>query len=439
MILVIINLTNPLNNSDILRDTMLVFSFFIFFLISKLYQLKRNIFTPGYAIYFIVVFLIFNIGPYSYIYNQISLDTILRNPNASIPRDYYPLYFTVFLILNILIFIFLLLRKKIDINVFKYKLSFNELEAKLILITSLFLLLPFSLLLGTTFKLVLVTTCTYFFINYLLFKEVRKKKTYIIGFLFSIIIVLSHLSWRFIAVEYVVPTIFAFIIVYILKNKSFKKLKISYLFGSCILIFSILFYGIISEMYKLGRLNSVNDLTNVLFNYDLLILWINRQLYRIVDIWSVLGGNIIEHTNQVGYYYGITYIKVFANLLRFEYISLPKISADMVGANYAQPGLLAEGYANFGILGSVISLFIVFFIAEVMLERFYNNQNMFNLMLLCVPFTKVLIDGGSLNSIIFSIFFCIITFLPVILIKKIKNPYAPKNKRFIKTYNEKIY
>ncbi len=48
-----------------------------------------------------------------------------------------------------------------------------------------------------------------------------------------------------------------------------------------------------------------------------------------------------------GFFHGITYVKSFAGYFGFEYVSLPLLSAKYISASYAQPGLIAEGYANF--------------------------------------------------------------------------------------------
>ena len=138
--------------------------------------------------------------------------------------------------------------------------------------------------------------------------------------------------------------------------------------------------------------------------------WLNRQVYRMFGIWIVLGGNIIDYANSAGFFYGITYIKMFAPIFKFEYISLPSISAQLVGANYAQPGLLAEGYANFGVFGAIINMITILIISEICFKRFFIKQNMFNLLIVIIPFTSVLLDGGSVNSTIFNIIIIIITF-----------------------------
>ena len=79
-------------------------------------------------------------------------------------------------------------------------------------------------------------------------------------------------------------------------------------------------------------------------------------------------------------------------------------------ASYAQPGLLAEGYANFGIIGAVVNLLIPFVLAELFLDIFLKKRDGFSICLMTIPFVKVLLDGGTINSIIVGIGNCLLTF-----------------------------
>ena len=80
------------------------------------------------------------------------------------------------------------------------------------------------------------------------------------------------------------------------------------------------------------------------------------------------------------------------------YISLPRISAAYNYSTYAQPGLLAEGYANFGIIGAVLNIVSVFFLMEFCRIRFIRKKDISSLMYMVIPFTKILLDGGTFNS-----------------------------------------
>jgi hypothetical protein len=401
IILVISNIITRGVKFEYLRNIYLVSSLVIFLFISVLYEKKRVLFTPTYIVYFVVVFINQNISPYTYIDNKMMLDTIVRNPYAKIPNDHYTLYFNVFICVNIVILIYLLISKRTKASRFLFMVKANTLEAKDILLVSL-VFLPVQVILGSTFRKLLIPYCTYFLSSILMFKNIRTRKIYVFGAIMASLIILSQITWRFIAVQYILP-IFISIILY----KSFitlpRKIKSIEKVTIVLAFVSIAIYGITSEMYKLGSLTSLSDLKNVITNIPLLFSWLDRQGYRIFGIWTVLGGNIIDYANEFGFFYGITYIKTLAPILGFEYISLPTISAQLVGANYAQPGLVGEGYANFGLFGAVFNIIGVLLLLEFIWTKFIKKQSMFNYLLVIIPFTSVLLDGGSLNSMVFNI------------------------------------
>ena len=91
-------------------------------------------------------------------------------------------------------------------------------------------------------------------------------------------------------------------------------------------------------------------------------------------------------------------------------MSLPLLSAKYISASYAQPGLIAEGYANFGVVGAVINMLIPFAIAEGSLTYFLKKRNVLALCILSVPYTKLLFDGDFWNYNLYS-GFCFFHFL----------------------------
>lgn len=131
-------------------------------------------------------------------------------------------------------------------------------------------------------------------------------------------------------------------------------------------------------------------------------------------------GNIIEYVNAHGFMYGLTYIKPFAFFFGFPYISLPLISAEIINASYAQPGIVAEGYANLGIIGAVINCFIIFIIAEFLLDYYLRKKNMFSLLLVLVTFSQVMLDGGTINSILYMSFLGFLSFYGLNILKRIR-------------------
>lgn len=144
-----------------------------------------------------------------------------------------------------------------------------------------------------------------------------------------------------------------------------------------------------------------------------------NQFYRIFGIWTELGGNIIDFVHKNGFFYGITYVKFLAPYFGFEYVSLPAISARYIQASYAQPGLIAEGYANFGIIGIGCKYVDSFLLAEYFLDLFLKKRVDYQLSddNSC---REVLLDGGTINSIIVGIGICILPFSIYLLLKIFK-------------------
>ena len=214
---------------------------------------------------------------------------------------------------------------------------------------------------------------------------------------------------RFLFIQYIMPLLLIFFL-FVAVNDNYKKGKKVVpllIFG----IFVVMAYGMVSELVKLNlyydrNYNILSEITNFKSIYDSCV----RQVYRLFGVWTELGGNIIQHVKVHGFFHGITYVKSFAGYFGFEYVSLPLLSAKYISASYAQPGLIAEGYANFGVVGAVINMLIPFAIAEGSLTYFLKKRNVLALCILSVPYTKLLFDGGTINNMIFGIATCILAF-----------------------------
>ena len=168
-------------------------------------------------------------------------------------------------------------------------------------------------------------------------------------------------------------------------------------------------YGVVSEVYKLNHdYNGQYQIQDIVTDSQMLFTFFYRQFYRVFAIWIKLGGYIINHAQINGYYFGLTYIKPLAGVFGFQYVSLPLIAAKYDQASYAQPGLLAEGYANFGIIGAAINLLAVFFFMEFTWNRYRRKPSIINLLYTVVPFSQILLDGGTLNSSIYLYIMCMI-------------------------------
>lgn len=96
--------------------------------------------------------------------------------------------------------------------------------------------------------------------------------------------------------------------------------------------------------------------------------------------------------------------KELCTYIRFDYVSLPLISANMIGADYAQPGLVAEGYANWGIYGAIINMIFVFSLQSYCLIIFTKTIYL-KFVTLYWNFSQVLLDGGPLILLFSCLYF----------------------------------
>ncbi|MFK2504050.1 DUF6032 family protein [Bacteroides fragilis] len=102
--------------SNLSRVLLFIISFFVFLLVTNVYQRKVKIVTLGYLVYFFLAFLAQNVGPYAIIYNSHIQNLIQRFPNICVPNDHYTLYFLIFIFVSTVIYIYLLCIDKISIE-----------------------------------------------------------------------------------------------------------------------------------------------------------------------------------------------------------------------------------------------------------------------------------------------------------------------------------
>lgn len=381
--------------------------------VSFLYEKKRDFFTPGYIFLFVVGFLDFGMAPVYYSKAQLAKDSLRY---IGVPDDHFSLYFTVSFFFWICVGLFLYAAKKGSCK-YKYPdtvracISKNK-ENTVLLLGGLFCL-PLSMM-REMFAILYVPVVCYFFAVYLV-----KRRLTVQVFLAAagfFLILLRYGRIRYLVVEFLLPLIVIFILVYGKKKVSKSRFVRTFFVAAAV----IMFYGICSEIAKLNIFYNRNySMKETLLSLSGLWEFVYRQLYRLFGIWIRLGGNIIEHVQKNGYFYGLTYVKSVAALFDLPYISLPVISAEYIQASYAQPGLLAEGYANYGIIGAVINMVIPFAAAEFIFDRTRRRFAPEWLCLSIIPFTKVILDGGTVNSVIFGIFACFLAFFPLMPQKKV--------------------
>lgn len=412
-------------NSVSLRDVSFWFITLAVLWVSFLYEKKRKLFLIGYVYYYIVIFLSNIWAPYRYIN-----DSYIQSLNEVKPNDHYWIFFAISAGATVLILIYLLSISK-NRSIGKFKITTNKAQLSR-MFYSMLLIIPIWLASSSeVIRFVLVFFTSYFIVVFLQYPSWRRQKMLIAGVCISVFVILQVAGMRFVFVKYALPLVFYFILrcSFLYEN----KIRLKYLGVFFAGVAVVLIYGVISEISKLsalkGNLDVLSQLVTAFASIDTLGYWIDRQLYRVISIWTILGGNIIDYVHMYGYMFGLTYIKALSVFFGFEYISLPLIAADIIGASYAQPGIVAEGYANFGIIGGILNTASIFFIMEYFWDNFRKNNNVFFFLVYITCFSQSIMDGGSINSVMFLFLLGYFSFHVLDLFKLIK--YGKNTSGFI--------
>ena len=390
------------------RCVLQILSLIMFLIISVLYEKKRKVFSTGYIFLMINVFINGTICPCYYTNSRLIRD---ERENYYMPNDHFNLYMQVYFILMFLILIYILCLKHTTEDIKRYDfIRYKDTDDFLIFIMALLVAFPIMKKTGINGVMLMAPVLCYFLGRIIYTKYNLSQGIFCyLGLILGLYGIYRILDQRYLVIQYVMPIVLIFFVFVAVNDNYQKGKKVIPLMLSGIA--AVLLYGMVSEIIKLNRYwNGSYSLIRELTNWQSYIDFAGHQFYRIFGIWTELGGNIIDYARQNGYFYGITYVKFLAPYLGFEYISLPAISAKYIMASYAQPGLLAEGYANFGIIGAVVNLLIPFVLAELFLDIFLKKRDGFSICLMTIPFVKVLLDGGTINSIIVGIGNCLLTF-----------------------------
>lgn len=385
--------------------------FILFICTSILYQKRFNIITTPYLFIFVNLYIVFSLVASYYDCSKIiELDeTGFQNWGE---KDYYPIYFVSVFFAYVWIIVYLKCcckTKKIRVSdILITKSQINKTYIGICI--NVFAFFAFGrndiiIIPGLALILILVVI------------DRNHRIINICLFIVSLIIFRSIYFSRYYVIQIVSPVVIAYLMSTKKNDNQYSIFRLYFYFAiglSCVLL-----YGVISEMIKLNLFYGANyKLSDFFSSKDKLLSSCLKQIYRLFIIWIKDGGYIIYHVHKYGFYYGLSYIKSISGFLSLPYINLPQIAATYNYSTYSQTGLLAEGYANFGIIGAVLNLIIVFFVMEFMRKRFVYNPSLVTLSFVAVPFTKILFDGGSLGSFIALFILLLVIYCFSILKKK---------------------
>lgn len=410
------------------RKVMLVLSLIVFVLTSRsVFKCDGKITTP-LVFYIMVCFMAMNLGSYYFIY-----DSHIRQVDThivAVPRyDHYILFFSIYVIVSLLICLHSRIKNRAlptewgDDSRYSLKdvhlSSLGEPSYLYLAITSIVALLV-VIVSGIEYE-VFVSPIIVVGMCHLITMNLRNLSlSRLVYASATIITLILLLRYRFVFAQIAMALVV--VVMGLLEGPATQKRKIQVagLFIGGMIAF--LLYGVISEVYKLNLLSGENsyDVTEILTNPTLLSEWFNRQIYRIFTIWSHLAGNIIEYVDNHGFFYGSTYIASFLSLLGYPATHLPELSARLISANYAQVGLVGEGYANFGFIGGVANVMVGYLFINWFRDNFRKKPSVITLCIYSLAPAKILIDGGSINSMFASAIATIILFFPLVIFRKVR-------------------
>lgn len=380
----------------------------LFFFTSVLYQKRFNVITASYLFIFINLYIVFSlVASYYDCAKIIELDsTGFKNWEKG---DYYPIYFfsVFFAYLCIIVYLKYCCKTRVvrmsDISI--TKINVRNMYIGIILT----MLIYFTI--GRNDIVILPALAL---IIILLIIDKGRRLLHFIFLLSSLVLFKTVFFTRYYVIQIVFPAIVSYFMVS-KKNEqkySIGKLYFYFAIGICF----VLFYGVVSEMIKLNIFYGGHyTLSSFISSKEKLLLATMRQIYRLFIIWIKDGGYIIYHVKKNGFYFGLSYIKSLASFLDLPYINLPQIAAEYNYSTYSQTGLLAEGYSNFGILGATLNIVFVFLFMEFLRNKFARNPSLVTLSFVAIPFTKILLDGGSLSSgVVLCVVLLIVYFINVL-------------------------
>lgn len=375
---------------------------------------KKNGFSLGYLFVFIVVYITNSAIACRYTDFYLNKLTTIGEFGYWMPSS-YKLYFIVDFWFYIIAIIWLKTKRKSYANKIVKPTEFSNNTRKGFDIGALLLSL-----IGVLFDIYEATLplFAYFVVRLLFDKGHRIVPFFVLPILF--LLFPESILYRYRLIGIILPVMMAFV----LRHEDKKDVPIwKSILITVVVIAAISAYGIISECYKLHY-----NLSEVLTDEYYSLYFFRHQFYRVFSIWIKLGGYIIHHVQSHDFFYGTTYIKSIINIFGGNAVSLPELSAYYDNAAYAQPGLLVEGYANFGILGALLNICMVFFLMEWMHGRYMSYPSYMNLFCAVVPFSQILLDGGTFNSAIYLIIMLWILYFPNYPKKQHTNPFYNHNK-----------
>ena len=380
---------------------------------SKIFKYYRNTLSPPLILY-IYTIIVWLIAPFVLNSSYIS-ELSASSPTEIFPDDKFLFYSINFLIFTLSIFPILRITFFRNVSDLLIKAQCNSLEFYSLpsrvnmslwtfLISSTILLVSLVVPFEVVTKLC-VLPFAFFSIYLIQRKAMPISGSTVIVFLLAALSILPAYKIRYVFSLYLFCLLY--FIVLFSTNISLRKYFVIVPFT----ILTISIYSVVSYIYKLNsNWGGSYDLLSTLGNNDLILKFLFAQIFRIILIWPINSGNIVDLLGD-NFQNGTSYIDFLLSFLGITYESLPeRLTVTSPGTTYVQPGLFGEAYANFGFLAPSITLILLYLLITFLFHIFLSDLRIPFLLLSSVPFFGIIIDGGSLTSPIFYFIIWILLF-----------------------------
>jgi len=412
-LVILFRYSNELNSLFLIISTLII-------LFQNTYYKKKKI--PILMSWFYIIFFFFFqsvLGSYSFLESSFYANDKYHYFHKEIA--YFYLSFITFIFSSILHFLYI--RYKFTCIYYKNKnvLSFPYQYKFFVYITISFLVfyLLFYKVLYNFYEGINVLYIPFLlFLSIYVYKTKRKDILYFISLFFIGIFLIKLFGNRYVLFSYLLS--FVAIIYYDWFIKTNNLVKISKVIVYLIIFIIVLFYLLIAFFAKT---HTFQESIKILLENKNLFLWgLEHLYYRTFEIYAHLSSIFIEYINNNDFFFGLTYVKKLYSLISGEPSDL--YNANVItgkiyqGYGYAMPGVIGEGYGNFGYLSVFLVPLMIFPILFYFEVKYFQKKT---------PFWAIMYVSGypgmyfNASTIIHYLFFVILTLLMYIIFFVLKN------------------
>ena len=264
------------------------------------------------------------------------------------------------------------------------------------------------------------------FLSIYVYKIKKKDIGYYISLFFIAIFLIKLFGNRYVLFSYLLS--FLAIVYYDWFSKTNNMIKIGKII-KYLSIFIIVFFYLLVAFF--AKTHTFKESIEMLIENQNLFFWgLEHLYYRIFEIYAHLSSIFIEYVNNHNFFFGLTYIKKLYSLISGEPSTLYNanvITAKIYqGYGYAMPGVIGEGYGNFGYLAVFFVPLMIFPILFYFEIKFFKYKT---------PFWAIMYISGypgmffNASTIVHYLFFVVLALFMYIIYVIFKTILEKKNEK----------